>query len=195
MAVQGWEFDFDTFEPALFPPSRKAHQRLGGDIGVEADLIIFHPYDRWGFARMTPEQDDRYLRYLMARLAAFPNVWWSMANEYDFMFNKTLDDWNRLIDIVAETDPHAHLLSVHNGFAPFDYSHPKLTHVSIQRPYTERSMVWREQFGKPVSLDEVCYEGDIAEAWGNISGQELVHRFWKAHGQWRLRHPWRDLLQ
>ena len=179
MAVQGWEFDFNTFEPAYFRHLEKRINDLA-DIGVEADLIIFHPYDRWGFARMSPQQDDNYLRYLIARLSAFPNVWWSMANEYDFMFNKTLDDWNRWIDIVAEADPHGHLVSVHNGFGPFDYSHPKLTHVSIQRPYTERSMIWRAQFGKPVSLDEVCYEGDIAEAWGNISGRELVHRFWKA---------------
>lgn len=179
MSVQGWEFDFDTFEPAYF---RHLEQRIHdlAAIGVEADLIIFHPYDRWGFAHMSADQDDNYLRYLIARLAAFPNVWWSMANEYDFMFNKTLDDWNRLIDIAAEADAHGHLLSVHNGFGTFDYSHPKLTHVSIQRPNTEHSMVWRAQFKKPVSLDEVCYEGDISEAWGNISGRELVHRFWKA---------------
>jgi hypothetical protein len=25
------------------------------------------------------------VRYVVARLAAFPNVWWSMANEYDLM--------------------------------------------------------------------------------------------------------------
>ena len=28
--------------------------------------------------------DDRYLRYVVARLAAYRNVWWSLANEYDF---------------------------------------------------------------------------------------------------------------
>jgi hypothetical protein len=173
----GWEFDFEHFEPAYFRHLERRIRDLAA-LEIEADLIIFHPYDRWGFSRMTPEQDDRYLRYLVARLAAFPNVWWSMANEYDFMFNKTLDDWNRWIDIVADTDQHGHLLSVHNGFAPFDYSHPKISHVSIQRPTTERAALWREQFGKPVSVDECCYEGDIAEAWGNISGRELVHRFW-----------------
>ena len=30
-----------------------------------------------------------------------------------------------------------------------------------------------------MSIDECCYEGDIAEDWGNISGQKMVHRFWK----------------
>ncbi|GLQ54308.1 DUF5060 domain-containing protein [Devosia nitrariae] len=172
-----WEFDFDRPDPAYFRHLEKRFGELAA-IGVEADLIVLHPYDRWGFSRMSPEQDDRYLRYLVARLAAFPNVWWSMANEYDFMASKSLDDWNRMIDVVADTDPHGHLLSIHNGFAPFDYSHKRITHVSIQRPYTERSILWREEFGKPVSVDECCYEGDIAENWGNISGQELVHRFW-----------------
>jgi len=175
--VPGWEFDFERFEPAYFRHLEKRINDLAA-LGVEADLILFHPYDRWGFSRMRPEQDDRYLRYLVSRLAAFPNVWWSMANEYDFMSTKSPADWNRFIDIVCETDPHGHLLSVHNGFAPFDYNHPKITHVSIQRPYTERSALWRQQFGKPVSVDECCYEGDISEAWGDISAQELVHRFW-----------------
>ena len=27
-------------------------------------------------------------------------------------------------------------------------------------------------------FDEVCYEGDIPQTWGNISARELVHRFW-----------------
>jgi hypothetical protein len=31
-------------------------------LGIEADLILFHPYDRWGYATMPAEADDRYLR-------------------------------------------------------------------------------------------------------------------------------------
>ncbi|KQN75201.1 DUF5060 domain-containing protein [Devosia sp. Leaf64] len=173
----GWEFDCDRIEPAYFRHLEKRIADLNA-LGVEADLILLHPYDRWGFAHMSAEQDDRYLRYVVARLTAFPNVWWSMANEYDFMFNKTLADWDRMIGVVAEADPFGHLLSVHNGFAPYDYSDKRITHVSIQRPYTDRIALWRKQFGKPVSDDECCYEGDIAEHWGNISGRELVHRFW-----------------
>ncbi len=23
------------------------------ELGIEADLILFHPYDRWGFSKMT----------------------------------------------------------------------------------------------------------------------------------------------
>lgn len=176
--AEGWSFDCDRVEPAYFRHLEKRIADLKA-LGIEADLIVLHPYDRWGFSHMSAEQDDRYLRYLVARLAAFPNVWWSMANEYDFMFNKTLADWDRMIGVVADADPFGHLLSVHNGFAPYDYSDSRITHVSIQRPYTERIALWRKEFGKPVSDDECCYEGDISEAWGNISGQELVHRFWE----------------
>lgn len=173
----GWEFDFDRPNPAYFQHLEMRIRQLG-EIGVEADLILLHPYDRWGFSRMSPEQDDRYLRYIVSRLAGLPNVWWSMANEYDFMENKSLDDWNRMIDVVADTDPFDHLLSIHNAFPLFDWHHPKITHVSIQRPETEHSLLWRERYGKPVSVDECCYEGDIAEQWGNISGRDMVHKFW-----------------
>jgi hypothetical protein len=39
-------------------------------LGIEADLILWHPYDRWGFAEMGAANDDRYLRYAIARLGA-----------------------------------------------------------------------------------------------------------------------------
>jgi hypothetical protein len=173
----GWRFDFTRFEPAYF---RHLEQRINdlAAIGVEADLIIFHPYDRWGFSKLRPEEDDRYLRYLVARLSALPNVWWSMANEYDLMPQKTPQDWERFIHIVADNDPYGHLLSVHNCFKVYDHSHPRITHASIQRSSTAQSAVWREKYGKPVSIDECCYEGDIGELWGNISGPKMVRRFW-----------------
>jgi len=53
------------------------------DLGIQADLILFHPYDHWGYALMGAEADERYLRYTVARLAAYRNVWWSVANAWD----------------------------------------------------------------------------------------------------------------
>jgi Domain of unknown function (DUF5605) len=33
---------------------------------------------------------------LAARLAAYPNVWWSFANEYDFLLDtKPMEQWDR----------------------------------------------------------------------------------------------------
>jgi len=77
-------WDFTRFDPEFW---RHFEKRVGQlmSLGIEADLILFHPYDggAWGFDRMPPQADDRYLRYCVARLAAYRNVWWSMANEFD----------------------------------------------------------------------------------------------------------------
>ena len=60
------------------------------ELGIEADLIVMHPYDRWGFSMMSKEEDDLYWKYVIARFAAYRNVWWSLANEYDLMPQKSL---------------------------------------------------------------------------------------------------------
>ena len=52
------------------------------ELGIEADLILFHPYDRWGFAELSQEDSLAYLEYCIARLSAYRNLWWSLANEY-----------------------------------------------------------------------------------------------------------------
>lgn len=86
------------------------------ELGIEADIIVFHPYDRWGYCEMDAESDYRYLRYLVARLAAYRNIWWSMANEYDFLLDtKPMSQWDRYFKIVQQKDPYQHLRSIHNG--------------------------------------------------------------------------------
>jgi hypothetical protein len=177
--VEGtWRFDWDRFEPAFFRNVETCVGRLR-DLGIEADLILLHPYDRWGFSDMPPEVEDRYLRYVCARLAAYRNVWWSMANEWDFVRQKTEADWERVARCVAEHDPYGHLKSIHNGFKLYDHSRPWVTHVSYQgHPQNVRSL--REDYGKPVVVDECCYEGDVPRGWGNISAAELTTRFWVA---------------
>jgi hypothetical protein len=45
---------------------------------------------------------------------------------------------------------------------------------------TEFTKEFRTKWGKPVVWDEICYEGNIDNDWGNVSGVELVYRFWEA---------------
>ena len=52
-------------------------------MGIQADVILFHPYDRWGYSKMGKEMNERYVRYMIARISAYRNVWWSLANEWD----------------------------------------------------------------------------------------------------------------
>lgn len=151
------------------------------EIGVEADVILLHPYDRWGYCTMTFEQDVRYIKYVAARLGGLRNVWWSLANEYDFLIDvKPIAAWDGYFQALAESDPTHRLRSIHNGEETMNYDHTKpwVDHVCIQNWNVKRTAEWRQEWGKPVVNDEPEYEGDIALAWGNLSAQELTHRFW-----------------
>jgi hypothetical protein len=170
-------WDFTRFHPAFFRHLELRIKQLM-ELGIEADLILFHPYDRWGYSEMPAEADDRYLRYLTARLWAFRNIWWSMANEYDFMKSKTMADWDRFFRIVQENDPAQHLRSVHNGHVFYDHNKPWVTHCSIQSREPELTALWREQYHKPVVVDECSYEGNIQYCWGNIPARIMLHRIW-----------------
>lgn len=179
----GNQWDFTQFHVEHFRHIESCIGRLC-ELGIEADLIVMHPYDRWGFSMMNKEQDDLYWNYVIARFSAYRNVWWSLANEYDLMPQKSMEDWERFGQILCENDSYQHLRSIHNCRPFYDYSRPWITHCSIQRQdvYKSAELVeeWRVRYRKPVVLDEIVYEGNIQHGWGNISGQELVRRFWEA---------------
>lgn len=149
-------------------------------MGIQADLILFHPYDCWGFAELSKEECLVYLDYLLRRLSAFPNLWWSLANEYDLMehFQKTW--WEEFAEFVHENDPYGHLLSNHNCMPYWDFSNKDTTHCCIQDGCVGRVTEFQNKYKKPVVFDECCYEGNIEFPWGNISAFEMTHRFWTA---------------
>ena len=154
------------------------------DMGIEADIILMHPYDRWGMNDMSPAACDAYLKYCVARWGAYRNVWWSLANEYDIIATKTAEDWTRYGELIAANDPYRHMMSVHNCRKYYDFSKPWVTHQSLQRTdfyrTTEYTDEFIEKYRKPAVWDEICYEGNIGLGWGNITAQELVRRFWEA---------------
>ena len=179
---QAW--DYERFNPAFFQHLEKRVGQLQ-DLGIECDLILFHPYDdkeEWGFETMDAAADDRYLRYVAARLAAYRNIWWSMANEYDFLPTKTEADWDRYFHVIQAGDPYDHLRSIHNGYRFYNHNQPWVTHVSIQNGAAVsdagRAELYREVYHKPIVFDEVKYEGESPYRWAELSGQEMVHRFW-----------------
>ena len=181
--AEGNSWDFTRFNPEHFRHIESCIRKLG-ELGIEADIIVMHPYDRWGFSCMSEAEDDLYWNYVLARFSAFRNVWWSLANEYDLLKHKKLEDWERYADMICREDPYNHLRSIHNCHGFYDYNRPWVTHCSIQRqdPYLSAENVtkWRETYKKPIVLDEICYEGNLQFGWGNISGQELLRRFWEA---------------
>src|SRR5579875_2722535 len=97
------------------------------------------------------------------------------------MKHKTIADWDRFFRIVQEHDPYQHLRSIHNCLVFYDHARPWVTHASIQTTRlldVKQTRLWREQFSKPVVIDECGYEGNISPHWGNLSAEEMVHRFW-----------------
>lgn len=191
-------YDLVKGEPACFPFERNAdvnwdvnrpdiafwHRFEKGlerleKLGIQTDLILFHPYDCWGFSRMTMEENYIYLDLVLRRLAAMPGLWWSLANEYDLLPERTLEDWYNLEAYLAQNDPYGHLLSCHNCTAPYDFHRPAVSHVSIQTDWMGGAASWQKEYGKPVIYDEMCYEGNVVYEWGNLSAFEMVHRFWE----------------
>ncbi len=177
-------WDFTQFNSLFFRHLEKRIDDLQ-TLGIEVDLILFHPYDkgRWGFDEMPMEANLNYIKYLVARLASFRNVWWSLANEYDYIKSKTDKDWDVLIKAVAKADPYHHLCSIHGSTAKyFNYQMPEITHTSIQdeSPVINwgGAAIVRSIYPKPILFDEVGYEGNLKSRWGRYSGEEMNHLIW-----------------
>jgi PKD repeat protein len=180
------KFDFSRPDPEFWRLFERRILDLQ-KLGIEADIILWHPYDRWGFSEMSDPEDDRYLRYCIARLSAYRNVWWSLANEYDFMTdkrpgshggNKQWEDWDRFFSILQKEDPHHRLRSIHNGSKWYDHTKEWVTHASVQSSDMKGGQAYRERYQKPVIYDECRYEGDLKDTWGNLTAPEMVQRFW-----------------
>lgn len=163
------------------------------DLGIQVDLILFHPYDRWGYAQMGEYYDKLYLKYIVSRFGAFSNIWWSMANEYDLLENygqKSYKEFTELIKYTKSIDPYDHLMSIHNWYDPYYhytnnshwYAHDsdEITHLSLQHSNLDFIPFWKEKYRKPLVIDECRYEGNLDLAWGNMTAKGMVTQFWKA---------------
>ncbi len=191
-------YDYNREEPEIFAFERKNDkwdvrrpclafwQKLEriilemGKLGIQSDLILFHPYDKWGFSSMPEEDTKVYLDYLLRRFAAIPHIWWSLANEFDLVAKRTEQQWYDLEQYVSDHDPYHHLLSCHNACSFYDHSRKNITHCSIQTTQMEWAAQWLEKYNKPIVYDECNYEGNLPQNWGNLSGFEMVHKFWLA---------------
>jgi hypothetical protein len=179
-----FKWNFSRFNPKFFAHLEERIDNLK-ELGIEADLIIFHPYDKghWGFDSLGMANDLRYIRYLTVRLSSFRNVWWSLANEFDYVKTKPRDAWDVYTKAVVANDPYKHLCSIHNGSVYYDNWKPEYSHVSIQNGSAVedfgRAVLLRDVFFRPMLYDEVCYEGDLPQRWGHLRGEEMVEAFWQ----------------
>jgi hypothetical protein len=177
-------WDFNQFNPTFFQHLEKRIDDLA-KLGIEADLILFHPYDkgRWGFDAMSNDVNIRYVEYITARLSSFRNVWWSLANEWDLVKYKTHSDWNLIAQTVVKNDPYRHLCSIHGATATYyEYWKPEFTHISVQDESPVQSpnavAILRNVYHKPIICDEVGYEGNLKSRWGRYSPEEMTNLIW-----------------
>ncbi len=147
------------------------------NLNIEADLILFHPYDKWGFARMNLQSNLAYLDYCISRLSCYRNIWWSIANEYDTVIAKTMKDWDAFGDKLLKNDPYRHLTSIHHCFVLYP-ERDWMTHLSIQSRNERKIPLWKKEYNLPVIFDEFGYEGDIEFEWGNLSAFEVINKAW-----------------
>jgi hypothetical protein len=133
---------------------------------------------------MGKEMNEKYVRYMIARLSTYRNVWWSLANEWDVPSIKETIDWEGIGTLLQNEDPHQRLRGIHNWYGSedhfYDHTRPWVTHVSAQTSQFYNAIKWRNQYQKPLLLDEMRYEGDVPSGWGKLTGQEMTSYFWMA---------------
>ena len=159
--------------------------------------IIFFPDSNLAFGSRA--QDERFVRYVIARYAAYPNVVWCLANEWSYS-PKNATYWQRLGKIVSREDPWAtsangnrRLLSIHNRTDwNFQFhgarwpSHaivqvgqrnggPRLTQADA---WGNRSITVNAGRGRPVVNDEYGYIGESAKAMPTFSRERHRNAIW-----------------
>lgn len=187
--TEPWQYPFvsqNTFTQPNYAFFQNLDKRIRQllDHGIQADLILFHPYDKWGYAAMGKKNNRRYVRYMIARLSAYRNIWWSLANEWDIPSIKDTIDWEGIGTLLQNEDPHQRFRSIHNWHATedhfYDHTRPWITHTSTQTAQFYHAIKWRKQYRQPLLFDEMRYEGDVKSNWGNMSSEEMASYFWMA---------------
>jgi len=106
-------FDLTRFNVAFWQKYERMLQHAR-----EREVIVSVIFFIGGQVLPTPfaaysEDEQRFYRYGVARLAAFANVTWDLGNEHDF--HREFPKWcDWLGPLLKEWDPYDHLLSAHN---------------------------------------------------------------------------------
>ena len=115
--------DLDRFNPTFFRGLDELFRDLQAR-GMNVELILFNFYRRpfTDTKLWTPVHERAWLRYVLARYAAFRNVFlWTLANEYEthpegtYRLDRPGDvEWAQATArLVKEFDPYRHLVTVH----------------------------------------------------------------------------------
>ena len=128
--------------------------------------------DPFGKAGMGDEDEQRYYRYAVARLAAFSNVMWDVTNEYHLFRDEA---WaNKMGAFIKQCDPYDHVTSVH-GHGQFPFRTSEWADFAMYQRWDEHggyrfmldNRLQQKQTGRPMPQvnEEYGYE-DHYPTWG-----------------------------
>ncbi|MGH3658768.1 MAG: DUF5060 domain-containing protein, partial [Micromonosporaceae bacterium] len=160
------------------------------DIGVDAELVLFHAGEGSVRARGPGPGWQGFLRQAVSRLAAYRNVSWCVAANADQVVAPA-EGWDEVVRVVEEYDYGHHLLTLHGG-PLLDFGRRALTHASVRHDQVRIVSALTDSLGKPVVVDSSGFEGDAQLREASLTAEEMVVRLWEAtcrggfasHGEW-----------
>lgn len=151
---------------------------LARERGIQVSVIFYVDGARkgtepFGKERAGGEDERRYYRYAVARLAAHANVMWDVTNEYRLFRD---DDWAKEMGgFLKAIDPYGHLISVH-GHGTFTFRTEPWADYALFQSWDEhggnRYMIenrrLQEVTGRPIPQvnEEYGYEDHYPQGWG-----------------------------
>ncbi len=170
-------FDTSRFNVAHFQKYERLLRRAR-DLGIQVSVIPYVDGRLPGVDPFRPERagcpdEERYYRYLVARLAAFSNVMWDVTNEWHLF---RTEPWvNQMGALIRASDPYGHLISVH-GHSKFPFHAAPWVSFAMYQSWDEHGGYdfllrhRREQAatGRPLPQinEEYGYEDHYPKGWG-----------------------------
>lgn len=176
-SVENPEFDVTRFNVPFWQKFERllSHTRTK-DMSVS---VIFYVdgrrpgVDPFGKNGMGGPDEQRYYRYAIARLAAFANVTWDLANEYRLFRD---DAWaEKMGPFVKQWDPYDHLVSTH-GHGDFRFGKSRWADFALYQswdesggwPFMVKNRENQAATGRiiPQVNEEYGYEDHYPQGWG-----------------------------
>ena len=168
-------FDDDAFTQMRLPHFRTADARLRWMLeeypGIYMQLILFPRGARWSqddqmWVKFTPGQKTRVMRYMIARFAAFPQVFWLVTNDAHYgdkhpnnnAFAREVGEYFRRHDPWQHPMSAGHARKIEYAFGGEAWS----TYVHLEENFDLGATQYAKyhQHAKPVFLGEDRYEQD-----------------------------------
>jgi hypothetical protein len=148
------------------------------DRGIVVSIVFFLDgrdpgVDPFGKTGAGGDDETRYYRYAVARLASFPNLMWDVTNEYHLF---RTEPWvEQRGALLKQIDPHRHLTSVH-GNARYPFRTSAWSDFAMYQAWDEKGGhdflldMRREQAATgramPQINEEYGYENHYPARWG-----------------------------